>query len=286
MKEHRRKQELLISALYEESGAESLQGLDESLAADSHLEREFRELKKTIEMVGDARLAEDPGTDFWHGVWPEFQRRQRALASENSDVQTRAAGRVWNWRPAMQIVIVAAMLVIGIFIGRIISEQEMNAPAGEGMQAGEVPIALPFEREIAESEQDYFYNAAGSSIERSSNLLQNFMSIEPQDWSTHRDLIARSKEAGSEILNEITSLREGLNGPRFVEIEPILNELELFVGEIAGIEGGEDDVWFEIRSLQNGIRERNLLDRLNQIRVKVVGRREKPATDPAIWIER
>jgi hypothetical protein len=286
MRKHRNLEELLVSAVCGETDRGHDQELENLLADDEELQSEYVELKKTLELISQAKLAEDPHPEFWSGVWPEFLRRRKASAETNGVRQAQLAKPVWNWRPAVQVVIVAAMLVVGIFIGRILTEQELGRSAEEGMQAGEVPITLPYEREIAERKQDYFFEAAGSSIDKSSELIRNFMALEPQDWNKHKDIIARSREEGGEILNEITQLREGFGDPRFVEIEPILNELELFVGEIAGIEGGEDDVWFEIRSLQNGIRERNLLDRLNQLKVRVISQRGKDAGNPAIWVER
>ncbi|HUX06148.1 MAG TPA: hypothetical protein VMX35_02450 [Acidobacteriota bacterium] len=283
MSKHHKLQDLMVSALFGEADPVAMRELEEALAADEELAREYNELQETLGVVSEARLAEDPGPEFWRKVWPEFQRREREERTANS--RREKAPAVWNWRPALQIVIVAAMLIIGIFIGRIISEQRIE-DSGARYEADETPITLPYEREIEESKRDYFFEVADSSLERSSTLISNFMDLDPQEWSSNNELVSRSRAAGSEILSEISLLRESINDPRFIEIEPIFNELELFVGEIAGIEGGEDDIWFEIEALQRGIQDRNLLDRLNQLRTRVVSLRDARKTNPMLWIER
>ncbi len=283
MSKHHKQHELIVSALYGEADEDALRELERVLADDEDLAREYRELQETLGVVTEAKLAEDPGHGFWRSIWPEFQRRERAEAAGRS--KPVKAPVVWNWRPALQIMIVAAMLVIGIFIGRIISEQGTDDSA-ERYEAAETPVTLPYQREIDESKRDYFFEVAGSSLERSSNLINNFMELEPQEWNANSELISRSRQAGSDILSEISLLRESFNDPRFIEIEPIFNELELFVGEIAGIEGGEDDIWFEIEALQRGIQDRRLIDRLNQLRLRVVSLRDAKRDNPMMWIER
>jgi len=286
MKGHRKKkQDLLVSAIYGGSESDNPAELEEAIGADEGLAREYNEMKETLAFIEKARLVREPDAEFWRGVWPKLQRRIKKEEQAREPGGRRESPLVWNWKPALQIAIVAAMLVLGIFIGRMISLQD-QALTEERYQESATQVSIPFEREIEEKTQDYFVEATSSSLERTSRLIKGFMEIQPQDWSAQGGMIYRNRKLGNEILSEISSLREGLSDPRFMNIDPILEELELFIGEIAGIEGNEEDLWFEIKSLQRGITERNLLDRLRAAQIQLVSLKEKRPSEPFIWRER
>lgn len=285
MKKHRKEQEWLVDSLYGELDAESERELEESLESDEEFAREYREMKATLDAVEGANLHADPGMEFWRGVWPEFRRRRAAAGLESGRKAEGAEPFRLNWRPALQIMIVTAMLVLGIFIGRIITEQEA-APQASPYDSAAEPTPLPFESEIEARTQDYFAEETGSSLERSTNLIRNFMDLDPRDSSGQRDLITRSRDQSSRLLSEIATLRAGLDDPRFVNIRPMLDEIELYIGEIASMEGSDEDLWLEIETLQRGISERRLLDRLQQAHNFVLRIKSPSSGGSTIYIDR
>ena len=285
MKKHRNDQEWLVDSLYGEADPEVQRKLEEALESDEDLASEYREMKATIDAMNDARLHQDPGVEFWREVWPEFRRRKAAADIECDRRAAEAEPFSWNWRPALQISIVAVMLVLGIFIGRIITEQQM-APQASPYDSAAEPAPLPFEQEIEAKTQDYFAEETGTSLERSTNLIRNFMDLDPRDSSGQRELISRSRDQSNQLLGDIAVLRAGLDDPRFVNIQPMLDEIELYLGEIASMDGSDEDLWFEIETLQRGISERRLLDRLLQAHSFVVRIRSTGDSGSTIYIDR
>jgi hypothetical protein len=218
-------------------------------------------------MVRKAKLRKDPGDDFWENVWPEFQNRLMAEEKRESWWTFKLTSPAWSdfWRPALQIGFVAAMLVLGIFIGKHISG------TGEEKRANTLEpysdIAYPYEREIDQKKSEYLLDVADSSIQRSRELISDFMNIRPEQAEQDVTLISNNRQEMFRLLDKINTLRNSFSDPQIQFYSTIFDEIEIVIGEIATIEGDPNSVQFEIRVIQDGINNRELLDRLDRIHI-------------------
>lgn len=269
MRQQREIRDLMISAIYGEADSEAQRKLEAALADNPELFREFEELKETKNLLSNVALADNRDKEFWEGVWPEFQRRLNAETTDESKEVTGFHWFDWNWRPLLQIGLVALMLVVGIFIGRFISSSQ---PAVEPATSTEhrfveepfTTVALPFEREIEQRKQDYIVDATRNSLRKSENLIEGFMNLESPDSRSVRELLVRDSNYSSKLLEDIAAIRSGLDEYHSAALNSILEEIELVISEIASIEGSEEDVWFEVKALQKGIDEGNILIRIRE----------------------
>ena len=253
---------LMVAALYGEADEEELRRLEAGLARDEVLAEEYRLLRTTLAEVERADLAGDPGKAFWRSVWP---RVRRSLEGEGRAEERRIlSGRLtaFPWRPALQFVFVAAMLVVGIFIGRFLGEQEVEPaqPPAPSITA----VSFPYEDEIEAREQDFIVDATLASLERSESVLQEFLDVEPGRWGDRREAFFSNLEASYNLFDELAELRGSLRGGRYGFASTLLDELEIILGDIAGIEV-DDDLAFEIERLQQDIADRRLLVRIREI---------------------
>lgn len=253
---------LLIAGLLGEATAEERAELASALADDPARREEYDGLKKTMQTLSGVSLAPDPGRAYWDSVWPEFENR--LLAAEMKERQPRLSSPWWTqfWRPALQISLVGIMLVLGIFIGRELSRSEPLP----GPYAGQTPtpLSIPYEQEINREKQDYLLNVTERSLARSGQVLDRFMQLRPEEVSGDSGLITSQRDEIITLLDEISQLRAAGVNPRMQEFSPLFDELEILMGEIASIRGEPVDIQFEVRMLQQGIVDRNIVDRLKR----------------------
>jgi hypothetical protein len=267
VKKSRDIESLILADLFDELEPEDKIDLDSALSDDSDRQRELDQLRSTMSMVRKAALRKDPGKDFWKNVWPKFQNRLMAAEKRESWWKFKITSPAWSdfWRPALQIGFVAAMLIVGIFIGKQISG------AGDNNNVNNLEpyndVAYPYEKEIDQKKSEYLLNVADSSIRRSRELISDFMSIRPEQAGQDVTLISNNRQEMFRLLDEINTLRNSFSDPQIQYYSSIFDEIEIVIGEIATIEGDPNSVQFEIRIIQEGISNRELLDRLGRIHI-------------------
>lgn len=296
MREHKDPRNMMIAVLYDEVDQETRERFESAMQSDPKLAEEYRALRETLETVESADLAGDPGPVFWDGVWPEFERRLRSEKSVQSSEKKEHPPLHWIWRPALQVAAVAAMLIIGIFIGKILSEREFaqsfieeqasenGAANGErGASNGVTPInvSYPYEKEIKDKKQEYLVDATKSSLAKTESVLEDFMKIKQQNGTEKVILVAPGKEI-EPLMKKIAILRSGFDDISLAQVNSLLEEIELVLGDIEVIGHGKgaglssDEVWQEISFVQNSIDERKLLIRIKEIKLPVI-RIKQPA---------
>jgi hypothetical protein len=297
VKEHSDLRNLMITVLCGEADQDARRRLESALAADAELAAEFEELKETYSMVGEALPAEKPGEEFWNGIWPEFQRRLRA--ERNGEQQTERAVATWHWiwKPALQVAAVAVMLIIGILIGRTLSEREFvqqsaeqtdsqdgGAAAAEGSQGRATPltVSFPYEREIKDRKQDFIIDATRTSLEKSEDVLEDFLKVEPDQESGRVKLVSESGDIDT-LLTHLATLRIELGEPEMGQLYNLLEEVELVLGDIEVIRGADEempaeDYLREVEFMKRFIEDSKLLLRIRQVRLPERSpRAERPA---------
>lgn len=259
---------LFIDSLMGElSEAEEI-ALEELLAGDDELRLEYQEMRKTMSLIDEHQPSIDPGEAYWDNVWHEFQNR--ALMGERKDEGwlPKFGTAAWEffWKPALQIGVVAAMLFVGVFVGSELTKREVSQIGNSNF----VEIPAADQKELSNERQQMMMTVADSSIQQSSDILNQFMGLtpvaeSPQRWNNFRV----GQDEMISLTENITLLRSNSDDPRIIQISPILEEVELVIGEIAMLHGHLEIKDADIKIMQDVIRDRQIIDRLQQVRIVV-----------------
>lgn len=266
---------LIISDLFEELDEQERAELESALADDSSRKQELLDLKETMQMVSREKLVEEPPEEFWDNVWPEFQNRIMVEEKKKSwsvfqlfSLKGDTASLAWSnfWKPALQVGAVAAMLVVGIFIGRQFASPELKNNNLAPFQMTE--IKERYEPELEQKRQDYIIKAADSSLERSEDLFNKFLKYDPELPQDTGKYVVVGREELFSIINEMAAMRENMNRTRQDNYADLFDDIEIMLGEIATLNSNanENNITLEVQDLQQGINELNLVGRIKQLR--------------------
>ncbi len=273
MTKGRKYESLLTAVLVGECSEKEQSQFDTKVEEDESFRAEYLQLQNTIQIVDQNQRTPDPGDEFWDNVWSDFQNTALAAEHKSHNWSPKIGSVAWDnfWRPAMQIGVVAAMLLIGIFIGIQITGQEVQQIGLP--QLSEQPLTeLPAyaQRDIQEGSQQMMMNVAENSIDRSSKIIDEFMEFQPSDenvaqWQT----FGQKREEMLSLSDELMFIRTDTSDPRIVQISPVIEELEIFMGELATIDYSLVDIKLEVKMIQEVIRDSQLKDRINEIKITI-----------------
>jgi hypothetical protein len=193
----------------------------------------YEMIKKALKTM-DLREKYDPGEDYWNSYWDRLQARVAAEERLNrSPVRAQSDKplsfvRLPRWVPLTAAA--AALVTIGIFIGRILIRPEWQAAKpGPGGSAAVLP-------------------AAGSDLsgrttlylERSKRVLLAVVNFaaDPKDISGLN--LPAQRNASKELVREASLLKTDLRNSKNRQLERLVGDLERILLQIANLEGGDD----------------------------------------------
>lgn len=260
---------LMLTVLYGEATDAEKQELEEILAEDSARKREYHELRQTLALADDNLAVADPGDVYWQTTWDRFQDELAESEQDRSSSETMTAWHYF-WKPAMQIGFVAVTLVLGVFIGKQFTTPDVDGyRAGSAGQGGVLSsYEEPLQQNVARERQQYVSEVTRDSLQRSNRVLNDFMRIDTGGMQSGRggQWSVASRDELVELLDTFAHLRNFDNSIPVRQVEPLLNELELLIAEIASIGSAEEeDIRYEIQMIQQGIQRRELLERIQMV---------------------
>ena len=273
VKKSRDIESLIISDLFGEADEKDRAELNSALTQDSARKQEYLDLKETMKLVSGEKLVDEPPEEFWDNVWPDFQNRILAEEKKKSSwsifeifsLKGNSGSLAWSnfWKPALQVGAVAAMLVVGIFIGRQFASPDLKSNNLAPFQMTE--IKERYEPELQQKRQDYIIEAADSSLQRSEQLFNNFLRYDPEVKDGNNYVVIGREELFS-IINEMTAMRERMNRSRNSDYTDLFDDIEIMLGEIAALDSNENNITLEVQDLQQGINDLDLVGRIKQLR--------------------
>jgi hypothetical protein len=233
--------------------------LDRHLAACPECSDLLREMKRTLEAMEDDPTP-DPGPDFWEGYWDAVVLRMghEALASGRGLAAGRPAGRWFQpWtRWALGSAAAAALVLVGIFIGRTLS----RAPGGAAVPATAIrPAAVP-----APAAAPLFVRTS-HYLRRSKVLLLGVVNFDPRTGDLYGLNPSLQKTTSAELVREAVVLKKELKGadPRLAQL---VSDLERIFLQIANLKAEGDLA--EVELIRTGLEQSDILFRisLNELR--------------------
>jgi hypothetical protein len=191
-------------------------------------------IKKALKTM-DLREKYDPGEDYWNSYWDRLQAR---LAAEerldrspvrNQSDKLLSFVRLPRWVPLTAAA--AALVTIGIFIGRILIRPEgQAAKPGPGGSAAVLPA-------VAGSDLS---GRTSLYLERSKRVLLAVVNFaaDPKDISGLN--LPAQRNASKELVREANLLKTDLRNSKNRQLERLVGDLERILLQIANMEGGDD----------------------------------------------
>ncbi len=203
---------------------------------------EFREVRETL---GKPQRPDMPA-HFWEGYWERLIKRM--------DHEPPPLPSLWErlfsfmpvrWTPIMQIASAAAVLVLGIFIGRTFFKDTSQQTAQDA-----TPNVAEVQQVAARSEQ---------LLERSKILLIGIVN-EDLSAASAQDL-KHQQQVSRTLLTEARDLRATLRQSPDRRLVQLLDQLEVVLLQIASLEAAHDLASVEL--VRNGINREGLLLKIN-----------------------
>jgi len=250
MNECKRCKRMIKKALYEELNNKESKFFYEHLKLCGECSKEFEELKNTLDLFKTQPKPEpDPAfiNDFWNLLEPKLANKKQPL---NIKYMGYIKSLRFNFTWKYQLAGAAALLLIGIFIGRyFISEQTKSTQ-----------FSIPG-NERAVAEQPAVNIEAANYIERSKVLLLGLMNFDPATDDIETISLPKQKEISRELLEQTAGLKTELNNSRQQQLSKLVSDIELILLQIANLETKHDLSGIEL--IQDGVRTRGIFLKIN-----------------------
>lgn len=243
---------LMAEALYNDLSPKDRAAFETHLTRCGACAAEYAAMTETRKML-DARERRDPGPEFWEGYWDRLEKR---LASEPAPRPARGrASRPFALFPAwaFRAAAAAALLVVGIFIGRTL----LRPPAPRVARATSPAVSPVPGVEQASAPvlraRDYF--------ERSKLILLGIVNYDPGASDVYGLDLPRQKQLSRALVNEAGSLQNDLKAPAQKRLRELVADLETILVQIANLESANDLDAVEL--VKRGVQEKGIFLKIN-----------------------
>ena len=246
-------QSLFIDALYDELSSEQKERFDAHLAACPACASAFEELGATLGVMS-RRERQEPEDVFWTGYWDRLA--ERLDASEKTEGKTvpwwRRAVRPVEFHPYWAIGTAAAMLLIGIFIGKWV----FGPPAIQQRQGGPVADSSPRTAEMVALE-----NRTDRYLQRSKVILLGLINFDPETEDPVTLNLPQQQVMSQDLLQEADYLKNALNESPNSQLKQLITDLEVILLQIANLESERD--LSAVEMVKSGVDRRGILLKIN-----------------------
>ncbi len=270
---------LFLEYFYGELDASKKKLFDDHLSVCKKCQSEFAEMKAVLQFTGK-RVRPEPPEEFWDSYEEKLERRIELEESSVTDSEPlwEKLGKRLNLVPkwAYQAAAAAALILIGVFIGRGLFSP---APSGTQHAALQSELAAPQQPEAT------LVNRSQAYIERSKLILLALVNFDPAVEDPYALDLPFQKQVSKELVEEASFLKQELADSDHERLESLIAGLEMILLQIANLESEKD---FEsIELVKDGINRRGILMEINLTDLRLSMKKgersispEKPAPKP------
>jgi len=246
---------LLVEALYGELNSKEKALFEKHIGSCPSCAAEFKALTETLKTM-DERVRPDPGQGFWDGYWDRLAGRmgEERAATETSRSWGKKLGRVWNLSPrwAFQAAAALALIVAGIFIGRMVfSPRRISVEASR--PAVEVPPVQPGEGDPVLRARNY--------VDRSKLVLLALVNYNSSTEDPYALDLPYQKKVSQELVTQAGGIKSDLNKPGQRRLRELVTDLEAILLQIANLESENDLEAVEF--VKQGVENRGIFLKIN-----------------------
>ncbi len=242
----------MAEALYDDLSPKDRASFETHLAGCGACAAEHAAMTETHKIL-DMRERRDPGPDFWEGYWDRLEKRLDAepvpRPVRGRTLRHFALFPAWAFRAAAA----AALLVVGILIGRTL----LRPPASQVARTIPRAVAPAFSVQQASAPvlraRDYF--------ERSKLILLGLVNYDPGASDAYGLDMPLQKRLSRELVNEAGNLKSDLKAPAEKRLRELVADLETILVQIANLESANDLDAVEL--VKRGVEEKGIFLKIN-----------------------
>jgi hypothetical protein len=276
MNNKKRCQEWVAEALYSDLPEDKKQMFEDHLLQCDSCSDTFAEMSSTLGIM-DKRKRPEPDDHFWEGYWDRLTARMQAEKVFTPQVPEKSRRLFFGVKPfprwAFQAAAATALIVVGIFLGRV-----LFAPGPQGIQTAGLETTQPQVSpgiQLAERTEAY--------VQRSKLLLMGLVNFDPAEQDLYTLDLPYQRQASRDLLQEAGWLKQELGNSRQRRLQELVADLEAILLQIANLEAEEDLEAVEL--VQTGVESRgiflkiHLADVAGSFESLESAQQKKPATD-------
>jgi hypothetical protein len=246
---------LFLEYFYGELDSPKKQFLEDHISVCKKCRSRFAEMEAVLQFTGK-RIRPEPPEEFWDAY--EARLGQKIEKEEASEIERKSVkekpGRRFHVVPkwAYQAVGAAALIIIGVFIGRTFYSPSIPGVQHASQQSDLATQPQP-EAILVHRSQNY--------IERSKRILLALVNFDPSIEDPYALDLPFQKQASRELLLEANYLKNELAESDQERLENLIGSLEMILLQIANLESENDMESIEL--VRDGIDRRGILMEIN-----------------------
>ena len=244
--------EFMAEALYGELDAGQDTQFRRHLKECQECAAEFQSLQVTLEFADEFQVPEPP-PEYWQGYQDRLEQALPAQQSAGEFVRAWwtkfRSSLAWQERWTVRVAAAAAMLLVGIFIGRTFLSQPQPVPMATQTQSS-VP-AMP--AALAADTERY--------LERSKMLLMGMMNIDLNDKDEFMQNFSLQQDVSRDLAQQAAALTDEMEDPEYQQLVQLITDLRKILMQIANLEQTND--FEEVELIQMGIRQNFVIFKIN-----------------------
>jgi hypothetical protein len=262
----------LLEHFYGEMDPKKQKFFDNHLSVCEKCRSLFQEMELILQFT-EKRVRPEPPKEFWDLYEKKLARRIET--EEVSGFDRESLREKWGRRIsstpkwAYQAAAAAALIIIGVFIGRALFSPQIPGVQHAMEQPGHITTPQP-EMTLVHRSQNY--------IERSKLILLALVNFDPSVDDPYALDLPYQKQVSKELVKEASFLKEELAESDQERLENLITSLEIILLQIANLEC-ENDLE-AIKLVKDGIDNRGILMEINLSDLRLSIKKGRSTTPP------
>jgi len=253
-------------AVYNEISPEEKQKIEKHLASCSRCEEEYKRVKHTLKIM-DKRERKDPGPEYWD----EFNRKLNFRLQKNS-AESQLTGmpisrKGRGWRMFWQTATGAALVILGIFLGKLIWVAPDIGPESTLASSPALHASLS-----SKSIQDKF--------EKMHIVLMSIMNFNPEKEDIYALNLIEQQRLFKELAIQTSEIRQSPLASIDKRVYELASDLELILRQMANVENPQNPQ--NIIMIQSALTQKDILFRLRLFNIRYQREAVPDHTNPVI----
>lgn len=243
--------EMMAEALYDDLDGERRAEFDAHLQSCSDCGRLYQEMAETLWLMS-ARETAEPDEAFWAGYSDRLAERLE-FEPRQHDRPLRAKHPTWHLHPALHVGAIAALLMVGVFLGKWIWTEEQPSkftPDATVSTSGQVDAVNVLVN-----------NRVQSYLQKSQVLLLALANFDPRTDDAVTLNLPSQKRISESLVQEATYLKTALDDPAQMRLRELVADLEIILLQIANLEDEHD--LEAVQMVQRGVDKQGVLFRID-----------------------
>ena len=251
--------EMMVEALYDDLDGDRRADFDAHLQSCPDCAKQYQQMAETLKVMSQRETAE-PDEAYWANY---SERLSERLESEHDTLlRTRRPIRLPHL--ALRVGAVAALLMMGIFLGKWIWTDEQP-----GRFVSETTISP---QDQTDAEAVLIDDRVQAYLQKSQVLLLALANFDPQTDDAITLNLPIQKRISESLVREASYLKTALNDPAHLRLRELVADLEIILLQIANLENEHDLEAVEM--VRKGVDKQGVLFRIDLSKIST--ERPKP----------